>query len=252
MSRSFRRASSETFDDFPDGSELRLPYPTVNPGILGATVTSSDVLYPGIQGKAAEFDPVLVPNAIHRIVNDELAILSPELVGPLLFRADIYDDGVTEFKRAMVNVRYQIPGSGAQNVIQVGITPIGFGHMQAGMLFNPEPGWRPFSLPEEMNERVEIGPGWHRFAVQISMHELIYSLDLHRDGTVDAVDVVPALLHPIGFNEMRFGKMFSPEPALIAIDNLVFMAIPEPATASLAIIGGLALSVLRRRLTASR
>jgi hypothetical protein len=245
----------ETFDGFPDGYELRNDYPTFNPGLpFAATVTSSDVFYPGIQGKAAEFDPVLVPNAVHRIINDELAFLSPELVGPLVFRADIFDDGVTEFKRVTVNVRYQLPGSGAQNVIQVGITPQpgGFGHMQAGMLFNPEPGWRPISLPEEMNERVEIGPGWHRFMVHITMTELIYSLDLHRDGTVDAVDIVPALLHPIGFNEMRFGKMLGPEPSFIAIDNLVLRAIPEPATAGLAGMAGLALVMVRSKPRAPR
>jgi hypothetical protein len=245
----------ETFDDFPDGYELSNTYPTLSPGPpIGATVTSSNDLYPGIQGKAAEFDPFLTfAPTTHRIQNEELSILTPDIFGPLTFRADIFDDGISEFKRAVVSIRHLTPGSPIQNVIQVGISPLPgfpFGHLQTAMLDNPVVGWQRFTLPEHMDERPEIGPGWHRFSVTITMAELVYQLDLHRDGTVDAENIVPVILHPTGFNEMRFARLPPiAEPSFIAVDNLFLGVIPEPAAMTLATVGLIVLGSQRRRLS---
>ena len=246
----------ETFDDYPPSFDLKTVYPLANSANPNGAIVTDSSLYNGIEGSAAEFDPVTTMNgALHRIHIDELSILDPAIFGPLIFRADIYDDGITEFKRVHVDARFQPTVGGSQNIIQMGMRPFPggqFGHAQLGFPGSPSI-WKGFRLPEEMDERVEIGPGWHRFSVMISMTELVYQLDLHRDGTVDAVDIEPVFLLPVGFNEVRFGKLgFHPEPALVAFDNIRLAAIPEPAAATLTVAGSLLMAAKLRRRAAMR
>jgi hypothetical protein len=258
--QNFPPRAYENFDAYPDGYDLSVDYPLVNfnfnlnpsfPPPQAAVVTSSNERYPGIQGKAAEFDVTLSAGAVHSRHDDELMILSPEIFGPLVFRADVYDDGIVEGKRFAFSIRHFQQGVGTQNIIQMGFPFPGgpYSHFVGASFGLPASGWQPYGLPEEMNDRLEIGAGWHRFSAVITMQELIFQLDLHRDGVLDAVDVYPIILNPLGFNELRFGIM-SPiafEQGTIAIDNLIFAPIPESTTVSLAVIGGCGLIAAARR-----
>jgi hypothetical protein len=225
----------------------------LNPAFApGAIITSNGGLYPGIDGQAAEFINFGQPTTIH-VRRDSAVVLGPTPQQNVVLSADIFDDGMSP-KRITFGVRF-FPGTTAPlNLVQLGMPLFSgpfYAHRAIG-LFDPViPSfvWNAFSLPDHMNEPFEVGPGWHRFKATITMHELIYSLDLYRDGVVDAVDVVPGTVHPFGFNDLRFGLMGPPiTPSFVAIDNisLRYVPVPEPASAAGLIAGlGVAAAVVR-------
>jgi hypothetical protein len=76
-----------------------------------------------------------------------------------------------------------------------------------------EPNWAGWDMGSELlgQDVVPVnrfrGAGWHRYIVTITPDNLIFELDLGRDGSIDGMDMydVGLATSPAGFNQLRFG-----------------------------------------------
>ncbi|MEM8783715.1 MAG: PEP-CTERM sorting domain-containing protein [Planctomycetota bacterium] len=166
----------------------------------------------------------------------------------LAFSVDIYDDGTSSNKRTTAGLRRASP---AGNLLELGMYNAPSHYAYRVILFGSgDPSWAAFeNLVDDAGEPIENTPveGWHTFLAEISETSIELTLDLNGDGNINATASVPISPVDLGFDIVRLGgpSDLSSAGGGANFDNVSLTLVPEPATAALLGLGGLAM--LRRR-----
>ncbi len=166
----------------------------------------------------------------------------------LTFSVDIYDDGTSANKRTTAGLRQASP---AANLIEMGMYNNPNHYAYRVILFGAgDPSWVAFdNLVDDGGSPIVNEPvaGWHTFSADITESSIDFTLDLNGDGNINATASVAIAPVDPGFDIIRLGgpSDLSSAGGGVSFDNVSLVLIPEPGTAALLGLGGLAM--LRRR-----
>lgn len=235
----FAQIVNEDFESYPDTAGLLVGWP-------GGPATLDTVN--GNPGQSAAHPGGLVNARSFTQVN-------PTNAQPLLFSADIYDDGLSANKRMSAGLRHLAP---AENLVELGMYNAGVHYVFRAVLFastdpissGGQASYGKFNLGvdgagADLNRPTQ---GWHRFAALIGDTQITFTLDLFADGTIDATETINATPTAIGWDNIRFGGIsgLSSPGGGANFDNIRLEIIPEPASAMLLAVGS-GLTLMRRR-----
>ncbi|MCA9242111.1 MAG: hypothetical protein KDA37_17995 [Planctomycetales bacterium] len=164
---------------------------------------------------------------------------------PLVYTADIYDDGLSANKRFTAGLR----STTVANLIEMGMYN-GPSHYAVRAVL-PGPSWVAFSsITDDGGTPIQNAPieGWHRFKVVLDGSTATFTLDLGSTGIINATEVLAAAWHPDGVNQVRLGGPSSLSSAGGGgnFDNVSLASVPEPATGILALLALAPMAVRRR------
>lgn len=165
---------------------------------------------------------------------------------PLIYTADIYDDGTSANKRFTAALR----SASVANLLEMGMYN-GPSHYAVRAVL-PGPSWVGFSsITDDGGAPLLNVPvaGWHRFQVTLDGTNATFTLDLGSTGIINATEVLAAPWHGNGVDSIRLG---GPSNASSAggggnFDNVSLVSIPEPSALMLLSLAGLGLVAKRRR-----
>lgn len=189
--------------------------------------------------------------------------IAPSATENIELSFDLGDDALSANKRLTVGLRNTTT---VENIIEMGLynTPLPGFNYRAILFETPGegsgPNWTNFNdetsidmpLAEELDSQSEAGPGWHRYKAVISTDQIVFTLDLYRDGLqndplnpqpgvgtpgVDAMDTVAATTSANGFDDLRFGLPShlpssgggNPDAAFAGFDNILLQLVPIAA-----------------------
>lgn len=164
---------------------------------------------------------------------------------PLIYSADIYDDGTSANKRLTAGLRF----SGVANLLEMGMynSP----NHYAVRVVLPGPNWVAFSsITDDSGAAIPNAPvaGWHRYQVVLDGSNATFTLDLGSTGIINATEVVAAAWNPAGIDSIRLGgpSSLSSPGGGGNFDNVWLASVPEPTTGLLALLGFAPLAARRR------
>ncbi|MEM8946582.1 MAG: PEP-CTERM sorting domain-containing protein [Planctomycetota bacterium] len=163
---------------------------------------------------------------------------------PLIYTADIYDDGTSANKRLTAGLRF----SGVANLLEMGMynSP----NHYAVRVVLPGPSWVAFDdLTDDGGTSIANEPiaGWHRFQVVLDGSTATFTIDLGSTGIINGTEVVAAAWNANGVDSIRLGgpSNLSSAGGGGFFDNVSLVSIPEPT--SLALAGLASICLLGRR-----
>lgn len=168
---------------------------------------------------------------------------------PIIFSADIYDDGTSANKRLTAALR----GIPLANLLEMGMynNP----NHYAARASLPGPGWVAFpNILDDLGDPIAPATavvGWHRFQVVLDGTNATFTLDLGSTGIINSTLVAAAPFHVDGVDEIRLGgpSNLSSGGGGGNFDNISLtqgVEVPEPTTALLVAFGAVAF-VARRK-----
>lgn len=162
---------------------------------------------------------------------------------PLVYTADIYDDGTSANKRMTAGLRF----SGVANLLEMGMYNSPSHYAVRAVL--PGPNWAAFTLTDDGGNPINNEPvqGWHRFQLVHDGSNATFTVDLGSTGIINGTLVLPAVWNANGVDSIRLGgpSSLSSPGGGANFDNVKLEIVPEPATLALMGLGGIAM--LRRR-----
>lgn len=167
----------------------------------------------------------------------------------LTFTADIYDDANSNNERNSAGLR----AAAGANIIEMGHYN-GPGHYAIRtVLFGggSDAAWVAFdNMVDDLGDPISNAPvqGWHTYSVDITDSAATFTLDLNGDGNINGT-LVTTINQNAGF-EFDIIRLGGPSDlgstsGGVNFDNIKLELVPEPASAALLALGGLAM--LRRR-----
>jgi hypothetical protein len=231
---------NENFESYPDTASMLAAWPG-GPATLDTTN--------GNPGQAALHPGGVVNSRTFPAVN-------PTNAAPLVYTADIFDDGLSANKRMSAGLRHLTP---AENLVEMGMYNAGVHYVFRVVLFaSTDPissggqasyGKFDLGLDAAGADRNRPTAGWHRYQAIIGDTQITFNMDLFADGTIDASHTINATPTALGWNNIRFGGIsgLSSPGGSAMFDNISLVLVPEPGSLSLLAMGGLAL-VRRRRI----
>lgn len=176
-----------------------------------------------------------------------IATQQASAANPLVYTADIYDDGTAANKRFTAALR----SASVANLLEMGMYNSPNHYAVRAVL--PGPSWVAFSdITDDGGTSIDNAPivGWHRYQVTLDGTSATFTLDLGSTGIINATEVLEAAWHGNGVDSIRLGgpsSLSSPGGGGL-FDNvsLVSTTIPEPSTLLLGCMAGLGL-VFRRK-----
>lgn len=148
---------------------------------------------------------------------------------PLVYSADIYDDGTAANKRFTAGLRF----SGVANLLEMGMYNDPNHYAIRAVL--PGPNWIAFdNIVDDAGNPIDNEPivGWHRFQLVHDGSNATFTLDLGATGIINSTIVAPAAWHPNGVDSIRLGgpsSLSSPGGGGF-FDNVSLSTVPEPTT----------------------
>lgn len=164
---------------------------------------------------------------------------------PLVYTADIYDDGTAANKRLTAGLRF----SGVANLLEMGMYNDPNHYAVRAVL--PGPNWAAFdNIVDDAGDPIANEPivGWHRFQVVHDGANATFTLDLGSTGIINSTVVLAAAWNANGVDSIRLGgpsSLSSPGGGGF-FDNVSLVSIPEPTTLALAGLAGLCMLGRRR------
>lgn len=156
---------------------------------------------------------------------------------PLIYTADIYDDGTAANKRLTAGLRF----SGVANLLEMGMYNSPNHYAVRAVL--PGPSWVAFdNITDDGGSSIANEPvvGWHTFQVVLDGTNATFTLDLGSTGIINSTAILPAAWNANGVDSIRLGgpSSLSSPGGGGAFDNvsLVIGTVPEPSTALLALM----------------
>ena len=153
--------------------------------------------------------------------------LLPSDSQPIIFSADIFDDGASANKRMTVGLR-----NGADPLFEMGFynSPSHYVVRVLNMYGNQN--W--VQIPLQPNSPVV---GWHRFTATFTGSSLTVTLDLNSNGVIDSTFVSTGSPSATPFVDLRFGgpSNLSSAGGGALFDNISLRQVPEPS--SIALLG---------------
>lgn len=165
---------------------------------------------------------------------------------PLVYTADIFDDGTSANKRFTAGLRF----SGVANLLEMGMYNSPSHYAVRAVL--PGFSWVAFSaITDDGGTPILNAPvvGWHRFQVIHDGTNATFTLDLGSTGIINATEVLAAAWNANGVDSIRLGgpSNLSSAGGGGNFDNVSLVVIPEPSTLALLGLAGLGLVAIRRR-----
>lgn len=222
---------AETFEGYGSTAEMQANWGSTGLGTLDTTR--------GNPGKSA-FHP---GGAVNSWTGPGFSLL-PDANTYVMLTADIYDDGTSQNERISVGLR-----NGANPLLEMGHYNNTPEHYHARILnFAGNNNWVPISP----GLRAASGQpaGWNRYQARIGVNDILITIDLGADGTIDGSLYSSGVDIAAPFVDLRFGgpsNLSSPGGGVF-FDNirLETVAVPEPSAALLALVGCVG-GLLRRR-----
>ena len=165
---------------------------------------------------------------------------------PLVYTADIYDDGTSANKRFTAGLR----SASVANLLEMGMYNSPSHYAVRAVL--PGPSWVAFSsITDDGGNAINNAPvqGWHRFQVVLDGSTATFTLDLGSTGIINATEVLAAAWNAAGVDSIRLGgpSNLSSGGGGGNFDNVSLVSIPEPATGLLAVLSSLGMVAYARR-----
>ncbi len=165
---------------------------------------------------------------------------------PLVYTAQIYDDGSSANKRITAGLRF----SGVANLIEMGMYNNPSHYAVRAVL--PGPSWVAFSnMVDDLGQPIQNAPvvGWHTFQMVHDGTNATFTIDLNSDGNINGTAVLAASWNAAGVDQIRLGgpSNLSSAGGGANFDNIKLEVVPEPASLGLMGLGGLALLSRKRR-----
>lgn len=209
---------SDDFESYADTAAMQAVW-----GATGAGSLDTGIGNPG--------QSMAHPGGTDNIVT--VPVQQASATNPLIYTADIYDDGTSANKRFTAGLRF----SGVANLLEMGMYNSPNHYAVRAVL--PGPSWVAFSnITDDGGTPIDNEPveGWHRFQVVLDGSEATFTLDLGSTGTINATEVLSAAWNANGVDSIRLGgpsSLSSPGGGGF-FDNVSLVSIPEPTTLALA------------------
>ncbi len=246
----------EDFDSYADNDALFAVWvPSIVKPSPDGILTSDTESYPDLEGQGVDH----IGNSIMEYTG--LGTVAPTATQNLVLQGDIFSDNNGN-KRMSIGLR-----GGSSNIIELGFwnseVVAGSGDDQISYAFrqqsfvstggNLNPDWRFFELPAGLDgadagdrtTRSDIGAGWARYKVTVSLTGATFELDLGRDGmTVDDLgnpiggpDSIVSFTNPpgaVGFNSLRIGSPSALSAGgPVVFDNISLMLVDIPTAGTI-------------------
>ncbi len=165
---------------------------------------------------------------------------------PLVYTADIYDDGTSANKRLTAGLRF----SGVANLIEMGMYNSPNHYAVRAVL--PGPSWVAFAgMTDDAGNPINNAPvvGWHRYQVTLDGSNATFTIDLGSTGIINGTAVLAAAWNPAGVDQIRLGgpSNLSSAGGGGNFDNVSLVSIPEPASFMLMGVAFVGLGLMRNR-----
>ena len=171
--------------------------------------------------------------------------LTPSATQPIIYTADIYDDGTSANKRVTAGLR----AAAAANLFEMGMYNSPNHYAYRAVL--PGPSWGAFTnITDDGGASIENEPiqGWHRYQLVLDGATATFTLDLGSTGIINATEVVNVAFNaanPVDIIRLGGPSDLGSGGGGANFDNISLVQIPEPTTLVLASLAGIC--VLGRR-----
>jgi len=222
---------SDDFESYADTAAMQAVWGSAGLGTLDASL--------GNPGQSMAH-----PGGTDNIVT--VPVQQASAVNPLVYTADIYDDGASANKRLTAALR----SSSVANLLEMGMYNDPSHYAVRAVL--PGPNWVAFSnIVDDSGNPINNEPviGWHRSQVTLDGTNATFTLDLGSTGIINSTEVLAAAWHANGVDSIRLGgpSSLSSPGGGGNFDNVSLKVVPEPASLALLSLGGLAMALVTGR-----
>lgn len=221
---------NETFDSYATTAQMQANWGAAGLGTLDTAMGNpgNSAAHPG--------------GAVNSWVGGPISLI-PTASQWIRLTADIYDDGTSNNERITVGLR-----NGANPLFEMGHYNSSSEHYHVRVLaMYGANNW----VPIQTGLRAASGQpaGWNRYEALFTDTQLIVSLDLGADGTIDGTFTSAGLPSATPFVDLRFGgpSNLSSAGGGVRFDNIRLEIVPEPSTVALFVLGLGALTACRAR-----
>lgn len=223
---------SDDFESYNDTAAMQAVWGAAGLGTLDAAA--------GNLGQA-----MLHPGGADNVIT--IPTLQASASAPLVYTADIYDDGTAANKRITAALR----SASVVNLLEMGMYNDPNHYAVRAVL--PGPNWAAFTdIVDDGGTPIDNEPvvGWHRFQVTLDGTNATFTLDLGSTGIINATQVMPAVWNAGGIDSIRLGgpsSLSSPGGSGLFDNVSLVSTVPEPSTLLLGCLAGFGLAFRRKK-----